>query len=153
MFIYFPIITKKSDSLVIIWYYKWWWSSLRLSLPFTYSNITQSLYFLFCVSLCNLGTGYGLHEYGFAPSFNSREIGSMSHSPNVPSNNSSNSISKFSSLCRRKRCKQLVSTFDGRSTFSYKHLKFWWLNLWALLYFWIHLSSTNCYLQPKLCQF
>ena len=46
----------------------------------------------FNVSLCNLGTGYGLHEYGFTPSFNSRETGSVSHSPNVPLNNSSNSI-------------------------------------------------------------
>eukprot|EP00804_Cyclotella_cryptica_P011609 CCRYP_017525-RA/>CCRYP_017525-RA protein AED:0.00 eAED:0.00 QI:30/1/0.5/1/0/0/2/0/63 len=50
------------------------------------------------VSLCIFGTGNGQPWYGLAPSFSSRETGSVFQSHSVPSKSSSYSVSNSSNL-------------------------------------------------------
>ena len=84
--------------------------------------ISMSLLISFkIVSLWTFGIGKALPWYGFAPSFNWKEIGSVSQSPKVSSNRSSNSVCTYSSLACSLGLKfvHLVLINSGRSTYSY----------------------------------
>ncbi len=80
------------------------------------NSITPSSHNLFnsliVVFFLIFGTGYGLPCYGLAPSFSSKETGSVFQSPSVLSNSSSNSLSISSNLFLswRLRCGQVAST-------------------------------------------